>query len=176
MPRSHFLLLLNFGAPQFHATYFAYKPPPAPTPNFHPSPTSAWCGPTHPHAPRQTLLCVPALDCRLGTQPHHWGQHCTPTLVSTLGLPSSTCPSLLPAHSCAYQERTHHPPWGKQCSAPLPSPPRGGFFLSGGPRSLLAGEPALWEPSPARLLLGSPKATLWEPLCGHYLPPVQALA
>lgn len=40
----------------------------------------------------------------------------------------------------------------------------------GVPRPLLSGEQGLQAPSPARLLSESPKATLWEPLCGHLLP------
>lgn len=146
-PSFHFLLLRNFGAPQTHATSFAYKPPPAPTPPSTPVLTSAWCCAHIPTLTYASVHCSSGglTDPVLGTQPI---TRASP--APNIGL--NPWPPL--QHAFLLPART----WNRLIT-------RGGvsnaLFLSrlGVPRPLLSGEQALQAPSPVRLLSESPKAT-----------------
>ena len=58
-PRAWTPVFANSGAPQFDAACFAYKPPPAPTPHFHPDPDFSRLGVVlTPHTHLDTHFCT----------------------------------------------------------------------------------------------------------------------
>lgn len=58
-PRAWTPVFANSGAPQFDAACFAYKPPPAPTPHFHPDPDFSGLGVVlTPHTHLDTHFCA----------------------------------------------------------------------------------------------------------------------